>query len=297
MLPELKPSVLVVDDSEMDLEIISIVCDALGCSVDLASDAFEALELFRERKYDLVLTDYMMEPMNGIYLVSQIKELNPDATCLLVTGFPDGAVRRLAEGGQVFDVITKPIQAAELKEILRLALNQSSGATEEVSGIALSNRMDGCAPLSGHSPQVNELRSQVAKCIKSQKALLMTGAQTSGKREIAFFIHENGPHAGKKIVEVTCADKDEPYFREQLISEDGKWGPLLNEAADSTLIMDQILRMPLAVQHDFASHFSAITKRMHLIVLSDDSMEDALDQAIIDDEFYFKVTMEQIKIG
>lgn len=293
---ESKPRVLVVDDSKTDLEIISIVCDALGCIVDLASDAFETLDLYRERNYDLVLTDYVMEPMNGIYVVSKVKELDPDAICLLVTGFPDGAVRRLVEDERVFDLITKPIQAAELKETLRLALNQSRGATEKVSGIALSNRMDDCAALTGDSPKIQKIRDQVAQSIKKHKPLLLTGSQGPGKMDIARFIHRNGPHAGKPLVEVACPDLDEKNLRDDLIAEGGAWGSLLLEAEGGTLLLDQILKLPISVQKDFAGEFDAITAEMHLIALSDESLEDALEQGRIDDEFYFKVTMEQIDI-
>ena len=47
------PTVLVVDDSKTDLEIISIVCEALGCTVDLASDGDNALESYKEKLHDL----------------------------------------------------------------------------------------------------------------------------------------------------------------------------------------------------------------------------------------------------
>lgn len=290
------PTVLVVDDSETDLEIISIVCDAIGCRVDLARDGFQALKLYEERRHDIVLTDYVMEPMNGIYVALRITELNPDAVCLLVTGFPNAEVRRFADEGSVFDLITKPIQAVELKETLRLALNQSSGATQKVSGIALSNRMDGCPPLAVDNSCIRILRDQIAKCITKQTPVLVTGPRGVRKDEIVRFIHDNGPNAAKLIVKVSCAEMEEAAFRDDLIAEGGDWRSLLREAVNGTIVLDQIIRMPLSVQRDFAIQFDDITSKMHLIALSEDSLEDSLDQGVIDDEFYFKFTMDQIHV-
>jgi len=295
--PDVKPAVLVVDDSETDLEIISIVCDALGCHVDLASDGLKALNLYNRRSYDLVLTDYVMEPMNGIYLVSRIREINPDAVCLIVTGFPDSDVRRFATEGGVFDLITKPIQAAELKEMLRLALNKSQGATEKVSGIALSNRMDNCALFVGDSPRVQKIRRQIADSISSQRPLLIAGADGRVKKEIVRFIHDNGPHAGKQMVDLSCDRMDESSLRCDLIAEDGTWRRLLHQAKEGTLVLDQVLSLPLPVQRDLADQFDRISANMQVIALSDASLEEALNKGQIDDEFYFKVTMDQIELS
>ncbi|PXA04109.1 hypothetical protein DDZ13_08710 [Coraliomargarita sinensis] len=291
-----KPAVLVVDDSETDREIISIVCDALGCHVDLASDGLEALKLYNGKSYDLVLADYVMEPMNGIYVVSRIKEANPDAVCLIVTGFPNEDVRRFAHEGGVFDLITKPIQAQELKETLRLALNASQGATEKVSGIALSNRMDNCALLVGEGTEIRKIREQIAQSISSQKPLLIAGPGSTVKGEIARFIHRNGPQAGKRMVEVSCVAMEESALRYDLIAEGGAWCSLLRQAEGGTLVLDQILSLPLDVQKDLAAQFESISSKMQVLVLSDDLLEDALEEGRIDDEFYFKVTMDQIHL-
>lgn len=296
MTEDSKPRVLVVDDSATDLEIISIVCNALGCNVDLASDGPEAIKRYREGHYDLVLTDYVMEPMNGIYVVSQIKEIDPDAICLMVTGFPDSALRHFAEEGGVFGLITKPIQAVQLKETLRLALNESKGATEAVSGITLSNRMDNCAILSGNSPAVIRLRGQVAASIESQKPVHVIGANGSGKLELAKFIHNNGPHAGKPMVEVPCAQFGESSQGDELAAEGGEWRSLLKSAEGSTLVLNQMLSLPVPLKKDLADDFIQISEKMHLFALSEDSLDKAFEKGLIDDDFYFNVQMDQIEM-
>lgn len=297
MSSKTQPTVLVVDDSETDLEIISIVCNALGCSVDLASDGFEALKLYEERRHDLVLTDYVMEPMNGIYVVSRIKELNPDVPCLIVTGFPNSALRRFYEEGGVDDLIMKPIQAASLKEKLRLVLNCSEGATAQVSGIALSNRMDDCPPLSGDDVHLGPIREKVAQHVSSSKPLLIVGAQGTMKRLIAEFIHENGPNAARTCTEVSCSCLTESSFHYDLIGKDGQWRSLLRQTEGGTLILRKTLSLPLKLQKVLADHFDEISQKMKVIALTARDPDEALEKGEMDDSLYFKLTTEQIELA
>lgn len=62
-------SILIVDDSSVDLEIISIVCRMLGCDAEVVSDGFEAIKRCDPDVHDLVLCDYIMEPVDGIYVI------------------------------------------------------------------------------------------------------------------------------------------------------------------------------------------------------------------------------------
>jgi len=110
------------------------------------------------------------------------------------------------------------------------------------------------------------------------------------------FIHDNGPHAGKQLVEIPCDRVDEKSLRDDLIAEGGRWCSLLRQAEGGTLVLNQILRLPLSIQKDLAGEFSKIASKMQVVALSDGSLEEALEQGLIDDEFYFKVTMDQIQL-
>ncbi|MGB0409523.1 MAG: sigma-54-dependent transcriptional regulator [Opitutales bacterium] len=296
MSTESTPTVLVVDDNQADLVLVSTICEALGCAVDRASDGFSALKMYEERRHHLVLTDYAMEPMNGIYLVSRIKEINPDAVCLIVSGFPNSTLRRFAEQSHIIDLIIKPIQSAHLQESIRRALARSIVAGGQASGIALSDRMDDCEPLAGNSSQVQALRANIAARIDSPKPLLLTGPHASGKRTIARFMHSHGPNAGKPVIEISCANMGEKSLRYDLIGEGGQWQSILRQAEGGTLILDQIHSLPISVQRDLAGQFDTICSKMHLITLSDISLDEALSREEIDPAFYLKVTAEHVEV-
>ncbi len=288
-------SILVIDDSAADLETISIVCKSLGCEVDVVSDGFEAMQIYESRQHQFVITDYVMEPVNGIYLVSRIREMNPDAICLLITGFPDGAVRRFSEEAEV-EIVMKPFKAEDLKEKIRLVLNRSKGASERIEGVALSNRMDACRALAGDHESIAMLRGQISRRLNSKKALLLVGPEATQLQEVAVMLHECGPSGGRAYVYLDCRDLSESAAYLNLIAEDGTRRATLREATGGTLILDHILKMPKSIQSVFAKHFDSIAADMRIIALSEEALEEALGRGEIDDEFYFRLTEDIIEI-
>jgi len=289
-------TVLIVDDSSVDLEIISIVCRLLGCAADVVSDGFEAINQYDPDRHDLVLCDYMMEPVNGIYVISKIKEMHPLAKCIMVSGYPDAQLRRFVEENNLFDLVVKPIQTGSLKETLRLALNETDGATAGIKGIALSNRMDACPALSGESPEFQTLRDRLSAQISSSRPFLLVGALGSGKREIAEFVHQNGSCAGGACVVYDCTQYSEAELHSSLIDESGNLGEQIKCAEKGTLILQGVDRLPLSIQNLIADAFDRIAECTRLILLADTPLEDGLEQGTIHDEFYFKAGSQVIEV-
>lgn len=79
--------ILVVDDEPSVRDLIDSVLQYDGHSVTLASSGSEALALFQESAFDLVVTDYMMPGMTGGQLAAAIKAMAPLCPVLLVTGY------------------------------------------------------------------------------------------------------------------------------------------------------------------------------------------------------------------
>lgn len=111
----MKPRFLLVDDDRLLREVIGDFLYTHGFEVDLAEDAYYALEKFEPGKYHLALIDYMMPDMNGLELMKILLEKDPNLFCLIMTGYPtvDNAYQSIIDGAS--DYIVKPF---ELKELL-----------------------------------------------------------------------------------------------------------------------------------------------------------------------------------
>ncbi len=81
--------ILLVDDNRLGLIARKSVLEELGHRVKTASNGEEALELFRQARFDLVVTDYKMPGMNGLELIRQIRALAPAVPVILISGYAD----------------------------------------------------------------------------------------------------------------------------------------------------------------------------------------------------------------
>lgn len=108
--------ILIVDDDRVILELSSVILRSLEYHVRTANDGIQALRLIDEVPPDLVLLDYMMPGMNGLEVLSEIKEKFPEIAVIMFTGMgsEDVAVRAMKAGAD--DYIMKPFRNHDLLE-------------------------------------------------------------------------------------------------------------------------------------------------------------------------------------
>ncbi|MFZ0611102.1 MAG: response regulator [Desulfobacterales bacterium] len=104
---------LVVDDDRGLRELLALFLAGIGFEVAVAENGQAALELFRRRPFDLVLTDLQMPVMNGLKLMASIKSASQHTPVLLMTGLNTPDVARFARAAAA--VLYKPFKFEELK--------------------------------------------------------------------------------------------------------------------------------------------------------------------------------------
>lgn len=117
--------ILVVDDNEEILKMLKKGLEHLGYEVIIEKNSLKALKYFKShsRKFDLVITDYMMPELKGIELATEIKELRDDIGVILMTGYMDENEKSIASAN-VFDAcISKPIELNKLAEVIKEVLS------------------------------------------------------------------------------------------------------------------------------------------------------------------------------
>ncbi len=126
-----KKKILVVDDEEIVRYSLVDIVRRHGYDVDDAHSAEEALELFSQKKYHLVLTDLVLEGMGGLELLENIKVISPKTLVIVITGYGSikTAVTALRLG--VYDYLLKPCDEDELIIRIRRALEMQSYGQEQ----------------------------------------------------------------------------------------------------------------------------------------------------------------------
>lgn len=113
-------TVLVVDDEPLVLELAGMVLKEAGFRVHLVGEGKSAVELYRERgnEIDLVVLDLIMPGMDGAKVFQAIREMNPKARVVLVSGYGvNGATSELMAGGMAA-FIQKPYSPNELCDVV-----------------------------------------------------------------------------------------------------------------------------------------------------------------------------------
>jgi CheY-like chemotaxis protein len=114
--------ILVAEDNKDIKDMVSRFLEYIGFEVALAGNGLEALSLFLNASFDLVLTDLDMPDMDGWGLTSCIKKRSPDTPVVLMTGEDRETVLRNAERWPVDSVIFKPFALEDLQRTVQGAL-------------------------------------------------------------------------------------------------------------------------------------------------------------------------------
>ncbi len=106
--------ILLVDDEESILKVLSLDLKEQGYAVDSANSGKEAIKKLEQSHYDLIITDLNMEEMNGIQVMQEAKKMKPETMVMMLTAYGslDTAVKALQLGAS--DYMFKPYDRSEL---------------------------------------------------------------------------------------------------------------------------------------------------------------------------------------
>jgi two-component system NtrC family response regulator/two-component system response regulator HydG len=243
-----KGRVVVIDDEVNAAAALETLLREDGYQVARAHEAREGLLLLEKEEPDVVLTDLRMPGMDGIELLSKIKQLRPETMVILMTayGTVKTAVRAMKLGAE--DYLGKPIDVEELEVILQRAI-EKKGLVEETKNLRArlehKYRFDN---LVGESPEMLTVFKSIRQVAPSSASVLLLGESGTGKELFAQALHQNSPRRHKPFVRVACAALPETLLESELFGhERGSFTGAIStragrfEAADGgTLFLDEI---------------------------------------------------------
>src|SRR5450631_603942 len=118
------PSILVVDDEVDTCRNLSDILTDLGYHVEVAHDGMSALELVRQKPFDVALLDFKMPGMDGLTLYREIKKLRADTVSIVVTAYAGGDTQAEALAAGAWQVLSKPVDFPKLLGLVDEALGQ-----------------------------------------------------------------------------------------------------------------------------------------------------------------------------
>lgn len=253
-MKETSPSILIVDDDPVSVELIQSNLKAFGYQrITIAMDGITALEEIRRRPHSVVLLDLVLPDISGVDVLRTTVEEMPNLPVIVLTGNEsvDTAVECMRIGA--FDYLTKPPDRNRLKSgishalkvlDLETRLSLFSGEGSEAEGPL---RLELFGEIITRSPRMRAVFSYIEAIADSPKAVLISGESGTGKELVARAIHNAGARDGA-FVAVNVAGTDDTMFTDTLFghlrgaftgAERARSG-LVERARGGTLFLDEI---------------------------------------------------------
>lgn len=236
--------ILIVDDEKEYRMILKKIIEKHGYSVDVACSGEEAIKKIKNEKFNLILSDLIMDKMNGIELLSKVKESDNDIEVILVTGYGSiqNAVEAMKKGA--FSYFIKGDPPEEL-------INEIKKVEEK-----FKDDTDGEFILKTNNKKFLELLDLAKNAAKSNVNILILGESGVGKDVIANYIHNCSDRKERDFIPVNCCAFSDSLLESELFGhEKGAFTGALDKrigrfesANNGTLFLDEIGDISLDVQ-------------------------------------------------
>jgi len=248
--------VLVVDDEENLRLVLDMFLKKEGYEVETAASGEEALALVDRFGPTFILADVRMPGISGLDLLRELGARQSTATVIMMSayGSVDLAIEAMKSGA--YDYISKPFKQDEVLLALRKAEERETLRRENRSlkaAILQSHRFE---EMLGKSPAIQSVFRTVEKVAEYKTTVLIEGESGTGKELVARALHRRSPRAGKPFVAVNCGAIPANLLESELFGHrkgaftDAAYDKpgLFKQADDSTLLLDEVGELPLALQ-------------------------------------------------
>ncbi|WP_414661044.1 sigma-54-dependent transcriptional regulator [Horticoccus sp. 23ND18S-11] len=285
------PSVLIVDDLVSIHEMLEAVIQPTGFATSFATDGEKALVRYKAEKFELVLADIDMKPMDGITLLKQLKLYDPNAVVIIMTAYAstESAVQALKHGA--FDYLQKPFRVDELIATLRRGLEFRKFQAERAAAIAGSGvkTADIESRLIGKSAKLTKLSAQIRKLATVRTPVLLIGENGTGKGSVAEILHAANGAPDAALVRIDCSLSSEASFRDGLLGQNGEGGAWVKQAKGGTLFLQNLQSLSQSVQKELVSVLRNTAHGFRLICTTSEDLEKLVDEGKFHDELFYRV--------
>ena len=191
--------VLVIDDEGGIRDALRQVLEYEGWQVRTAASGGEGITICNEFHPHVVLLDVKMAGLDGLETLTRLRDLDPPATVVMISGHGTIATAVAATQRGAFDFLEKPLDTDRLLVTLRNSLQQSALAGENRE---LKRALDTRYPMVGTSQALEEVRALIDRVGPTHARVLITGENGSGKELVARAVHEASPRKDRAFIEV-----------------------------------------------------------------------------------------------
>ncbi|MDH5284957.1 MAG: sigma-54 dependent transcriptional regulator, partial [Gemmatimonadota bacterium] len=193
---------LIVDDEPRIRDALRQVLEFEGHEVRTAGSGGEALTIYPEFRPHLVFLDVKMAGLDGLDTLGRLRDLDPGAVVVMISGHGTIATAVEATRRGAFDFLEKPLDSDRLLVTVRNALER-----QELEGEnrRFRDASESRYAMIGDSPALEAVRDTITRVARADARVLISGENGTGKELVARAIHGSSSRRGRPFVEVNCA--------------------------------------------------------------------------------------------
>lgn len=307
-----KQTVLIVDDQESIRVALSRMLSKEGYEVLLADEGEKALDVLREKKVNVMLSDLKMPKMDGLQLLKASKLVKPEVEVILITahGTIEKAVGAMKDGA--YDFITKPFKKIVIVNMIKKALEKQALVVENRylhEQLAYSGH-DKQSDIIGQSDVMSDVIKLAEQVAPSQASVLIQGENGTGKESIASLIHRIGARSDKPFIKVSCAALPDTLLESELFGyEKGAFTGAVSQkegrfelANEGTLFLDEIgeitpsiqvklLRVLQEGEFERLGGTKVLRSNVRIISATNVNLENAIKQKRFREDLYYRLNV------
>jgi DNA-binding NtrC family response regulator len=240
-------TVLLIDDEPRVLDAVAQVFALRGWTTIRATEGRAGIALYEQERPDLVMLDLGMAGLNGIQVLQILRERDPDATVVMLSGHGDvnTAVEAMQLGAEAF--LEKPFVSRHLTAVVERAYEKSV-LRRRNRVLAQRQVRESSLDSLGASPVMRAVAREIELLSAGNAPILLSGETGSGKGWIAKLIHAASPRRAAPFVSINCAGLSTSFLDTELFGHEkgaftdakSQKSGLFEVADGGTLMLDEI---------------------------------------------------------
>jgi DNA-binding NtrC family response regulator len=281
--------ILFVDDDTTILSLVEEYLTTFNYRISVVDNGLKALELIKDKDFDVVFTDFKMPDITGLELLAVIKEYRPLTEVIIVTGHGtmESAVQAMKYGS--YDYIQKPFKLDVLKILIEKIYEEKKLKQGNIilkSRLKERHRFD---QLVGISLKMQEIYEQIDRMSRNSPNVLIQGESGTGKELTAHVIHNNSDRRQNAFVPVNCKSFGKGMTENQTYNHALN---LFKTTAGGTIFFDEITEINPDTQAEISRAYTDILQTapgdnkpvsdVRLLAATNRDLEESVGREIFD---------------
>lgn len=303
--------ILIIDDEMNICLTLQSILEDDGYEVAHTQDGKQGMEMISSFAPQVVLLDVRLDGMNGLDVLEQAVQINPDLAVIMISGHSGirEAVQAIKLGA--FDFLEKPLTLPKVKLTVSKAIEFKTLSSEYHR---LKNDVDERYRIVGDSPALQQLRSLIGRVAPTDSKVLIRGESGTGKELIAYGIHSSSKRADKPFIKFNSAAIPNELVESELFgfekgaftgavkSKSGK----IEQADGGTLFLDEIGDMNMNAQAkilrviqegEFERVGSNKTQRINtrIVAATHKNLERLVEEGLFREDLFYRLNVIPIQ--